>query len=71
MAPDDIVPNKVVRRVLQIAMHVERPVVEALKTSVGAVRDEDVRFFGAKAEYMLKIAKVLYEPKESVLNATR
>lgn len=52
-------------------MHVERPVVEALKTSVGAVRDEDVRFFGAKAEYMLKIAKVLYEPKESVLNATR
>ena len=58
--PDAVVPDALSARVLVLAMTADRSVVEALKSSVGAIDDRDVKFYGTKAEYLLKIARVLY-----------
>ena len=53
-------PRDVSARLSRLAMTVDRPMYDALKKSVGAVQDKDVRFFDATAGYLLQIAKVLY-----------
>ena len=60
MPPHNIVPNDICARLFKLAMAADRPIIEELKASVGAARDQDVKFSGATAEYMLKIANVLY-----------
>ena len=57
-----VAPQDVSIRLLKLAMSAKRSVVDEFKRSVGAMRDEDVRFEGATVGYLLKVAKVLYAP---------
>lgn len=61
MPPDETVSNELATRILELAMAADRSVVEKFKASVGATRDQDVKFRGATAGYLLRIANVLYE----------
>ena len=63
--PEELAPRDVSKRLLSLAMSVDRPIVEAIQKSVGANNISDVKFFDAKAGYLLKIASVLYDDKES------
>ena len=59
-------PTELCKRVMYLAMAANRKRVEVVKASVGAVKDEDVQFYGATSGYLLRIARVLYdEPKSS------
>lgn len=60
MKPDDSVPDEICVGLLRIMQSVPRDVVERAKAVVGASNDSDVKFSGASAEYLLKIAEVLY-----------
>ena len=60
MPQEQTVPHDVAMRLLSLAMSVDRSVVEEYKRKVGAKKDSDVKFFGATAGYLLKIAEVLY-----------